>query len=403
MSKFGGSNLIGSILAGWLFLVFSLAFILTPGGSRAQEPILIGVPIPMSGSLSSFGNMMKNSFEMAKADINGNGGINGRPIELRYGDTKGEADAGKKAVESLKQGGAVMLVGGYASSGAFEMAARAESLKIPFLICTASADKITQMGWSRIYRLNPPISEYTKSLEDFWIKNKRPRSMAIVFENSMFGTNAATHMMAFCRGNSIEIHSIIGYPRDRITSFYLRPLLAPLTQEPPDVIYVVSYLADGVKVVREISDLKTGALVCGGGGGFTQKAFIEAAGPAAEFMLTASLWAPCAGNPGAEKFHRRYMRANGEPPDYHGAEAYAALTVAADALTRASSTGEADIRKALDDTYMKTIFGPVKFYNYESFQRQNTHRPLVLQIIDGDFQCIWPPDLAGAQFVMPKP
>lgn len=37
-------------------------------------------------------------------------------------------------------------------------------------------------------RLNPPISEYTKGLEDFLVNKFKPKSMTIIYENSMFGT-----------------------------------------------------------------------------------------------------------------------------------------------------------------------------------------------------------------------
>ena len=88
-------------------------------------------------------------------------------------------------------------------------------------------------------------------------------------------------------------------------------------------------------------------------------------------------------------------------PDYHGAEAYSALLVAADALKRAESLSPKSIRAALNKTLMMTPFGPVKFYTYEDFERQNTVRTLVLQIINKKFEVIWPLDVAMAEFVSP--
>jgi len=75
--------------------------------------------------------------------------------------------------------------------------------------------------------------------------------------------------------------------------------------------------------------------------------------------------------------------------------------VAADGLKRAESFSPRDIRSALNKTFMITPFGPVKFYSYEDFERQNSVRTLVTQIIDGKFKIIWPPDLATSQFVQP--
>ena len=112
------------------------------------------------------------------------GGINGRPVNIVFADDKGQVASVKSAFDQLIAAKPVMLVGGYASDPTYQMAKLAQKKDVPFLICTASADKITQKGWKNIYRLNPPISEYTKGLEDFLVNNFKPQSMAIIYENS---------------------------------------------------------------------------------------------------------------------------------------------------------------------------------------------------------------------------
>jgi branched-chain amino acid transport system substrate-binding protein len=49
-----------------------------------------------------------------------------------------------------------------------------------------------------------------------------------------------------------------------------------------------------------------------------------------------------------------------------------------------------------------TPFGPVKFISYENFERQNSLPTQVLQIIDGKFECVWPQELATANFSTPS-
>jgi len=368
-----------------------------------QPPVTIGIPLPLSGNLNEFGLMMKNSFEMAKESVNKAGGINGRSIEIVFADDKGDVNFVKPAFAQLVGGSKpAMLVGGYASDPTYQLARMAEKADMPFLVCTASADKITQRGWKNIYRLNPPVSEYTKGLEDFWIKNFRPRSMAIINESSMFGTSGAISMIEFCRDKAIEIRAHIDYDRKLATNpGYLRSLLAPLTDEPPDVIYMVAYLTDGVALVKQLRELNIKSLLCGGAGGFTLQEFITSAGAAANFLLTASLWSEHVRYPGAGEYYAQYTERYSKAPDYHGAEAYSALLVAAEALKRSKSFSPRDIRDALNQIYMITPFGPVKFFSYEDFERQNSISTLVLQIINGKFETIWPLDVASAHFVSP--
>lgn len=399
LKKMSGMLLFTVAVAGMLTL--SGAGITSRASAETAEPVQVGIPLPLSGGLKSFGIMMKNSFELAAEKINRDGGINKRPLKLVYADDRGENTAAEQAADFLSKSGAVMLVGGYASDPTYVMAKRADKLDLPFLICTASADKITQIGLKNVYRLNPPISEYTRGLEDFFVKDLKPRSMAIVYEDSMFGTNAATSMMGFCRENVVEIRALISYPRKNAQPAYMRRLLAPLTEDPPDVIYMVSYLEDAIVLVNEIKKLKIPSMLCGGAGGFTQEAFVKRAGGAASDMITATLWSRCSGYPGTEAYYQTYLSRYAHEPDYHGVEAYSALLVAADALKRAGSFSSRSIRAALNDTYMMTPFGPVKFYSYDNFERQNTVRTIVLQIENGRFTCIWPKDIAEGKFMYP--
>ena len=50
---------------------------------------------------------------------------------------------------------------------------------------------------------------------------------------------------------------------------------------------------------------------------------------------------------------------------------------------------------------MQTFFGPVKFYAYEDFKRQNSVNTPELQIIDGKIETVWPPEVVSIQFTLP--
>lgn len=397
-----------------LFISLVLAIFLIPanpssaqtekkGSAEGGSEVVIGVPLPLSGDRETLGIMMKNSCEMAKETINQEGGINGRPLKIVYADDKNKTTVAKEVVEKLVRDSKVaMLLGGVTSNPTYAMAKVAEDLNVPFLVSTASVDKLTKKGWKNIFRLNPPVSEYTRGLEDFWLKNFKPKSMAIIHEDGMYGTNAAFKMLEFCTANGIELRGMFDYDKwYGADAAHFQPMLEQLSEEPPDVIFMVSYLKDAVTLVKEIQKSKLKSLRCGAAGGFTQDEFIKRAGDAANHLVTATLWSERALYPGAREYFDLYVKLFASQPDYHGAEAYSAVLVAADALRRAESLGPKEIRAALEKTDMMTPFGPVKFYSYEGFERQNTVRTLVLQIIDGKFQTIWPPEFAAAKFVPP--
>ncbi|MGD2095994.1 MAG: ABC transporter substrate-binding protein [Desulfobacterales bacterium] len=370
-----------------------------PATVSAAEPLVIGIP---HSEAYTYATMMKNSFEMALEAIDKEGGINGRPLKLVYANDQGKPKPGEKAIIDLvEKNGAVMLVGGYQSSNTLFMARMANKLDRPFLVCTAADDRVTQRKWKNIYRLNPPAKGYTSGLEDFFLSKIKPKSMAIVYENSPYGTSGAMRMMWFCRGNDIELSAIEPYHKERLKPDYFNRIVQRLKNNPPDVVYMVSYLKDGAMLVKNIRAAKINSLLSGGAGGFTSEKFITAAGASANYLLTATLWTPCVQYPGTKEYYDQYTKTYGSSPDYHGAEAYSALLVAADALKRADTFSPAGIRKALDQTDLTTLFGPVKFTTYENFERQNSLPTQVLQIINGQFECVWPREHATAEFALP--
>ena len=372
---------------------------MAPAPCRASEPLVIGIP---HSEAYTYANMMKNSFEMALETINKQGGIKGRPLKLVYANDGGKQKPGEKAVVDLvEKNGAVMLVGAYQSSNALFMARMADKLDRPLLVCTAADDRITQRKWKNVYRLNPPAKGYTSGLEDFFLNKIKPKSMAIVYENSPYGTSGAMRMMWFCRGNGIDLRAIEPYHKERLRPDYFKRIVARLKEDPPDVIYMVSYLQDAALLVKNIRDAKIDSLLCGGAGGFTSQKFITKAGANADHLLTATLWTPQLQYPGTTEYYDQYTKKYASAPDYHGAEAYSALMVAADVLKRADSYSPASIRAALDKTDLMTPFGPVKFTSYDKFERQNSLPTQVLQIINGKFECVWPQEHATANFTAP--
>ena len=387
----------------FLFCYVSLTVItavfIFPATLSAAETLVVGVP---HSEAYTYANMMKNSFEMALETINNAGGIKGQPLKLVYANDEGKPKPGEKAIIDLvKKDGAVMLVGAYQSSNTIFMARMADKHDRPLLVSTAADDRITQRKWKNVYRMNPPAKGYTRGLEDFLVNKIKPRSMAIVYENSPFGTSGAMRMMWFCRANDIDLRAIEPYHKERLSPGYFKRIVNRLKHAQPDVIHMVSYLKDGALLVKNIKEAKISSLLTAGAGGFTSQKFISSAGASADYLLTATLWTPQLQYPGTREYYDQYTNKFGGAPDYHGAEAYSALLVAADALKRAESNRPASIRAALDQTDMMTPFGPVKFTSYENFERQNRLPTQVLQIINGKFECIWPQVLATADFTAP--
>ena len=380
-------------------LFFALNF---AGMSWGADPIKVGVILPLTGKLAKFGEIEEKSFTMAAEEINANGGVNGRPIELIIEDTTGKPDVGRSAIEKLISRDKVVVVGGgYSSSVTWAAVAVAQQHKTPFLVNTGSADKITEQGWNYIFRLNPPVSEYPKALQSFIKDVTDVKTVAILHENSLFGQSGSKKFVKQCEAMGLEVVMKEGYEAGAID---FKPLLVKVKAKKPDMVYMISYVMDASLLMRQSRELNLNAkLFVGGAAGFTLPEFHKNAGKSSQYVYSATLWTPSVPYPGAKKYYDGFVKKYGTPTEYHGAEAYAGMYVLADALGRAKSLTREDVRQALAETDMMTVFGPVKFVSYGKMTQQNSLPTFLVQWIDDKLETVWPKDVSTAPYVYPVP
>jgi len=79
----------------------ALALGMLAGGAFAQEPVKIGIPVGLSGANSVVAPSVVQSAELAAEEINADGGILGRPIELVVADDGSGAQGAQRAFDSL--------------------------------------------------------------------------------------------------------------------------------------------------------------------------------------------------------------------------------------------------------------------------------------------------------------
>lgn len=382
-----------------LSAVFLLEAALT--GPAIGKDIKIGVILPLTGKLAEFGDIEQKSFLMALNEINATGGLDGKTIDLIFEDTEGEPMKGRLAMEKLFSRDRVLAVcGGVSSSVAFEAAAVAQDLKVPFLVNTASADKITEMGWNYIFRLNPPASEYFNALVSFLEKVTRVNTAAIVYQSTpgRFGLRTFTKL---CK--KLHIKTIIRQSFDPGTTDFT-PLLTRIKAKNLDLVYIVSCKKDICLIMQQAKELDiTARLFVWRKTGPCLAEFPTTPEEDMEYVYSPALWDPSVPYPAARHYHEKFLAEYGSPPGYHGAQAYSAMYVILDALKRAESLTCKDIRNALGETDMMTVFGPVKFVSYSKKTQQNEIPSLLIQWLNNRPVVVWPVGVAMHQYVYPIP
>jgi branched-chain amino acid transport system substrate-binding protein len=383
----------------WIIAILSLAFFTGP--LFAQDARL-SIPLPLTGTNAKFGEIEKNSYEIAMEEINAAGGIKGRKIVLEFEDSQGKPEVSRSIAEKLidvkKQ---PVIFGEYSSSCSKAIAAVAEERKVPYLVVTGATDDITQQNYKYVFRLNPTNAYYATGMLSFLREVVKPTSIAILYESSDFGTSGADDMVKQAEKFPMKVLVKEQYEKGAVD---FKPILSKVKAARPDMIYMVSYVMDAALLIRQIKELRLEAkLYAGGAAGFAIPEFIQSAKEATEYIVSATLWSPQVAYPGAKEFAEKYKSRFKDYPSYHGAEAYSALYIIKDILGRAKSWTANDIRDAMKTTNMMTAFGPIKFEDKEGYTNQNFMDTLVLQVINSQFETIWPQKYASKKYVYPIP
>jgi branched-chain amino acid transport system substrate-binding protein len=383
-----------------VFCVLLFGFFVCPVFS--QDVLKFGIPLPLTGTNAKFGEIEKKSYEIALEEINAKGGIKGKKVVLEFEDSQGKPEISRSIVERLidvrKQ---PVIFGEYSSSSSKAVAAVAEERKVPYMVVTGATDDITQQKYKYVFRMNPTNAYYATGLLSFFKEVVKPQSIAILYESSDFGTSGAEDMVKQAQKVGIKVLVKEQYEKGAVD---FKPILSKVKAAKPDVIYMVSYVMDAALLMRQIKELRIDAnLYAGGAAGFAIPEFIQNAKEASELAVTATLWSPQVAYPGAKEYAEKYKKLHKDYPSYHGAEAYAALYVIKDVLERAKTWKPDDIRAAFKATNMMTAFGPVRFEDKEGYTNQNFMDTLVMQVINGKHETIWPAKYANAKYVYPIP
>jgi len=247
--------------------------------------------------------------------------------------------------------------------------------------------------------LNPPASEYPMALESFLAEVVKPKTAVILYENTNFGSSSSKSFEKSCEKVGIKVLMNEGYEHGGVD---FKPLLVKVKQANPDLVYMISYVMDAALLMRQSMELRLSPkLFVGGAAGFTLPEFQKNAGKAAESVFSASLWYQTLPYQGAKEYFDKFMKKYGTETEYHGAEAHASAYVIADVLKRAKSMAPEDVRQALSATNIQTVFGPVKFVEYDKKTNQNKLPTYLVQWIDGKLELVWPKEIASKPYVYP--
>ncbi|HEY4541715.1 MAG TPA: ABC transporter substrate-binding protein [Noviherbaspirillum sp.] len=413
------SKTIKRIAQAGVILTFSMS-------AYAQQEVRIGVLYPLTGAAASSGAEMKNALELA-ADIINNGAkgipdlpfsaggglpnLKGAKIKLVFADHQGNPQVGATEAERLiNEEKVAALVGAYFSNVTATASQVAERSKVPFLNPESSSASLTQRNFKWFFRTTAHDDLFVQNFFEFFKelearKGIKVNRLALFNENTLWGNETTKLETKLAQEKGYSVVKSVSYPAK---STQLTSEVQQLRGGNPQVVMQSSYLGDAIMSMKTYKELGFSPdMILANNAGFTDTEFIRTLGKDAEYVITREVWSLDLGakNPLIKQvndfFNSRYkINFTG-----NSARTFTGLMTLADAINRAGSAEPEAIRKALTETNIpgNKLIMPWKGIKFDQTGQNIYGSGILVQIINGKYNTVWPFELATRDVVWPMP
>jgi branched-chain amino acid transport system substrate-binding protein len=371
----------------------ALALLAAPAASHAA--VKVGFINTITGAEAPIGETMTNGLELALEDLK----KQGIDVQVIRQDDTGKPDKAIAAIEQLATGDEVTaVVGPYTSACANAVAKQAEQYGVSQVIPAASKEDITRQGYKWVFRVNAPANVYARALIDAAMSFGKPKSIAFIYESTDFGSSLSKVGKEYAAAKGLTVVADEAYQKGAPD---YRSTLTKVKEKNPDLVFMVSYVADAILLMRQSRELglKPQAFL-GGGAGFDTAQF-EGEKDISTNVFSVTQWTPDSSK-ASEEFAARYKAKFGKRPTYHAACTYTSMMVVGAAVKKGGGD-RAKVREALATGSWQTIMGEVKFEAYDGFVNQNKNPMPVIQYQGGKSVTVYPAKVATAKAVYPFP
>jgi branched-chain amino acid transport system substrate-binding protein len=327
--------------------VFSVLGVLTPASLLAQTEIKIGEVDPLTGGVSQFGISCHQGFLLAFAEINGEGGILGKKLELLTEDNQSKAGQSSTAVRKLiTQDKVVAILGDATSSATLEAAPIAQNDRIPMITPTATNPRITEVG-DFIFRVcfldefqGRVLAKFTRE------KLNAARVVTLIDVKQDYSVDLAKF---FKDELTKQGGSIAGEQSYSTGDTDFRAQLTSIRAAKPDAVYVPGYYQEVGLIIKQGRQIGL-TLPFVGCDGWANQALLTIGGKAIDGCYFTTHFSPDDPSPIVKTFVAKYQEKYGALPDTFSALGYDAARLLADAIKRAASVDSQGLRDALAKT-----------------------------------------------------
>ncbi|MCD0501807.1 ABC transporter substrate-binding protein [Bordetella petrii] len=332
-------------------------------------PIRIG-EINSYKAIPAFLDPYKKGWQLALEQVNAQGGVLGRPLQVIWRDDNGNpGDSVRAAQELLTREKVDLLFGGFLSHTGLALADFAKQRKVFFLAAEPLTDKITWQDGNRYtYRLRPSTWMHVAALAPKALALRKKR-WALVYPNYEYGQSAVATFKAMMTSFQPDIEFVAeqAVPLGKVDA---GAVVQALADAKPDAIFNVLFAADLTRFVREgntrgLFENRSVVSVLTG-----EPEYLEPLGADSPtgWIVTGYPWYAI-DTPAHQAFADAYRQRYNETPKVGSVVGYASLMSLAAGIKKAGGTDTEKLVDAFAGLPVDTPFGPI---TYRALDHQST-------------------------------
>lgn len=339
--------------------------------------VKIGAILPMTGSASNYGDLMRRGIDMAVEEVNTDGGVNGAKAVVIIEDSASTPAQGVNALGKLIKVDHVTAIMPALSSIVLACAPITEQNHVVLLNAPANSPKLRGAG-SYLYNIMILSDQESEYLAEYAMKKMGAKTFGILYVNNDSGVGYKNSFTNQVENNGGKVLLAEGHEQGD-TDF--RTVIEKFKSASPDVVFLASYYAETALFMKQAKER-----------GYVTKwlsysqveapKFLELAGNAANGIIYSQPGFDAESSDQIVKdFVSKYKERYKEMPDLWGVQFYVATKLLFQAIRETNNTSDG-IKKYLDSIKGdKSIIGPISFNSDRTINRPVKFK----KIVDGSF------------------
>ncbi|MGO4513083.1 ABC transporter substrate-binding protein [Bradyrhizobium sp. 2TAF36] len=389
------------------------AMMAASGAALAADPLKIGV---IAEAQAIAGASIPQAAQLAADEINANGGVDGRKIEIiSYDNHSSSADSVRAFQRAVNEDKVNVVIASYISEVVLALEPWASRLKTPFVTPGAASNEISKSVHADYEKNKYTFHGYLTSAalalsvcdgaKDLLVDRMHMKTAVIMSEDAAWTKPLDIGYEECLPKIGLKVLDHIRFSPDT-TDF--TPIFNKIEGSKPDVIITgISHV--GVQPTVQWKNQQVPIPMFGISSQATNETFGKDTNQAAEGVLYQGVSGPgVAVTPKSVPFAENFKKKFGNYPSYAGYTAYDEVYYVADAVKRAGSTDADKLVAALEKTDWEGTIGRVQFYGKDDpFTHSIKYGKglitgLMLQWQDGKQSAVWPKDVAKVDVKFPS-